>query len=154
MFFIRIFFNRAVKWHSNTLPLNKNRESMFEKVTKRIQLNRIVKAKKTAIENKQFETAALLRDEEKMLLKKMGVNTNQNKRNSHQLSSNKRWGKTLKLKIQREKLLRNLKENKKQEIYYAKKMNGMMVNLLHDQKIALHKKIERIECNIEKYKNL
>ena len=27
-----------------------------------------------------------------------------------------------------------------------------MVNLLHDQKIALHKKIERIECNIEKYK--
>ena len=84
----------------------------------------------------------------------MGISTEQNKKNSHQLGIIKRWVETLKLKIQREKLLRNLKENKKQEIYYAKKLNCIMVNLLHDQKIALHKKIERIECNLEKYKNL
>jgi ABC-type phosphate transport system auxiliary subunit len=127
---------------------------MFEKMTNRIKLNRIVMAKKTAIENNQFETAALLRDDEKRLLKKMGISTEQNKKNSHQMDIIERWVETLKLKIQREKLFRNLKESKKQEIDSIKKLNYNEVNLLHDQKIALYQKIERIECNIEKYKNL
>jgi hypothetical protein len=126
---------------------------MFERMTNRIKLNRIVTAKKTAIENNQFETAALLRDEEKRLLKKMGICTEQNKKNSHQQGIIKRWVETLKLKIRREKLLRNLKEIKNHEINSIKKLNYNSVNLLQDQKIALQKKIERIECNLEKYIN-
>lgn len=126
---------------------------MFERMTNRIKLNRIVTAKKTAIENNQFETAALLRDEEKRLLKKMGISTEQNKKNSHQLGIIKRWVETLKLKIRREKLLRNLKEIKNHEINSIKKLNYNSVNMLQDQKIALQKKIERIECNLEKYIN-
>lgn len=126
---------------------------MFERMTNRIKLNRIVTAKKTAIENNQFETAALLRDEEKRLLKKMGISTEQNKKNSHQLGFIQMWGETLKLKIRREKLLRNLKEIKNHEIDSIKKLNYNSVNMLQDQKIALQKKIERIECNLEKYIN-